>query len=127
MYAQDSFFDLSPLGQVGLACLSTVLFAVTALAARSLFKGRPLWIILPGALCLFWLFDWLAPQIYYMYYRILIPGLPLQWVIWPPPGLAEIAGLVTFQGPQSLSAHSRGLLAWSLVLVGWLGRAKTRT
>ncbi|MEM1161662.1 MAG: hypothetical protein AAGJ28_12065 [Pseudomonadota bacterium] len=70
---------------------------------------------LSGALILFWVFVWASPQIYYQYYILIIPDLPWQWVIWPPASPLDAFELLLFQGPQNLSAHSQGLLGWSLL------------
>lgn len=124
MYAEDSFFDLSPWGRVGLLCISATLFLIWFFGTRRMLAGRPVWLTVPGALALFWVFVWVSPQIYYMYYRTIIPDLPLQWVIWPPPGPWEALRLMIFQGPQNLSAHSQGLLGWSLFLASLLWCAR---
>lgn len=115
MYSQDSFFDLTPVGQVGLICLSAALGALTVLAARRLLGRRAVGARIAGALALFWLFVWISPQGYYQYYRLLIADLPLQWVIWPPPPPNEPLLMLVFQGPQTLSAHSQGVLGWLLI------------
>ena len=120
MYKFDSFFDLSFWERVVLVGISTVLFLMMLFAARALLKGRSIWIIIPGALILFWLFVWVSPQIYYTYYRMIIPDLLLPCVIWPPPGPGEAFWMLIFQGPQNLSAHSQGLLGWSLLIVPFL-------
>ncbi|MEO1551397.1 MAG: hypothetical protein AAFR93_13370 [Pseudomonadota bacterium] len=69
-------------------------------------------------------FVWLSPQIYYAYYRAIIPDLPAQWVIFPPPGLGEIWRLATFTDATSLSAHGRGLLIWAMCACALLARQK---
>ncbi|MEO1467507.1 MAG: hypothetical protein AAFV86_00520 [Pseudomonadota bacterium] len=120
MYDRDSFFDLTPWGQAGLLALSTVLFVAVVFATWALLRRRPPLVRLAGALAVFWLFEWVSPQVYYQYYRLLFEGLPLQWVIWPPPGPVEALELLVFQGPHSLSAHSRGLLGWTLLAVPFL-------
>ncbi len=120
VYRQDSFFDLSGWGQVGLACLSLFLFLSMLLAARLLLRKRAVWVRILGALALFWLFVWLSPQVYYMYYRTIIPDLPLQWVIKPPRFPGNGLGYLFFQGRQNLSAHGQGVLGWCLILVPFL-------
>jgi len=122
MYRQDSFFDLTPAGQAGLVCISATLFLAMLLAARALLSDRPVPVRVGGALVLFWLFVWASPQIYYQYYRTIMPGLPQQWVIWPPPGPGAALELLLFQGPRSLSAHGQGLLGWALLVVPFLRR-----
>ncbi len=122
MYRQDSFFDLSTWGQIGLAGLSALLFVITLLIARACLAKRSNSMRLVGALVLFWLFVWLSPQVYYQYYRILIEGLPQQWVIWPPASVLDAFYLLMFQGPQNLSAHGQGVLGWSLIAIPFLKR-----
>lgn len=115
MYQNDSFFDLSPLGQIGLVGISTVLFFLVILAARALLMDRPVWLRVSGSLVIFWLFVWTSPQIYYQYYHLHFANLPHQWVISPFKNPAKAFNLLFFQGPQNLSAHSQGLLGWSLL------------
>ena len=124
MYNQDSFFDLTPWGQAGLATISLVLFAAMMAVTWSVVRGRPVGVRLAGALVAFWLFVWVSPQVYYTYYRMIIPDLPLQWVIWPPAAPQDAAALMTFQGPHSLSAHSQGLLGWALVVLALVARRR---
>lgn len=115
MYDQDSFFDLSLWERIGLLCISATLAVLFILAARVLLRRLPVWARIAGALAMLWIFVWVSPQVYYTYYRMIIPDLPLQWVIWPPPGLVEALQMLIFQGPQNLSAHSQGLLGWALI------------
>ena len=124
MYQQDSFFDLSIVGQIGLACLSLTLFVLWLLLARAILRNRPVWIRLLGALCLFWIFVWVSPQIYYQYYHLFFEFLPVQWVIWPPPTPFKAVQYLAFQGPQNLSAHSQGVLGWCLLGLPFLRRSK---
>lgn len=124
MYLEDSFFDLSPWGRVGLVCISATLFFLTFFATRVLLKNKPVWLRISGALAIFVLFVFLSPQVYYMYYRILFEGLPLQWVIKPMQAPLEAMKYLVFQGPQNLSAHSQGLLGWILIAAPFLKRSK---
>ena len=122
MYSQDSFFDLTPLGQAGLAAVSGVLFLITVFAAWQLLRNRPLWMRPVGSLLLFYLFIWVSPQIYYQYFHLLFEFLPDQWVIFPPPSPVRAVEFLTFTGPQSLSGHGQGILGWALLLVPFLKR-----
>ena len=126
MYSQDSFFDLSFWERVGLVGISTGLFLLTLFLVSRLLRRRPVWLRVVGALVLFWVFVWVSPQIYYTYYRMIIPDLPVQWVIWPPPRPGDALAMLFFQGPQNLSAHSQGLLGWSLIAAGFLGHFRIR-
>ena len=113
MYQQDSFFDLSLWERVGLLCISATLAVLFLLATRALLRERPVWLRVAGALILFWIFVWVSPQIYYTYYRMIIPDLPLQWVIWPPPWPGKAVLMMIFSGPQNLSAHSQGTVSYT--------------
>lgn len=94
--------------RVGLVGISATLAALTLLAAGVILRNRAPWLRILGALTLLWLFVWVSPQIYYTYYRMIIPDLPLQWVTWPPPGPGEALRMLLFSGPQNLPAHSQG-------------------
>ena len=63
MYGQDSFFDLSPLGQAGLAGVSAGLFLIMVLGSWWLLRTRPVWARPVGSLVLFYAFVWVSPQI----------------------------------------------------------------
>lgn len=120
MYQDDSFFTLGVWGQIGLAGLSAALFCVMLLLVRRIGRGRPRAARTAIALVLFWAFEWLSPQVYYLYYWMIIDGLPVQSVIGPPPGPAHIARLLTFSESHSLSAHGRGLLGWAMLAAALL-------
>lgn len=116
MYREDSFFTLTEFGQAGLAGLSALLSVLVLVPVFWLVSKKRIHVRLAIALAAFWLFVWISPQIYYAYYRIIIDGLPQQWVIgWP--AIFQPARYMTFTGPQNLSAHGQGLLGWSLVLL----------
>ena len=126
MYAQDSFFTLSPAGQAGLAAVSLGL-AGLAVWGAFVFARRQRWPLrLAVALIVFWNFLWLSPQIYYIYYWLIIEGLPLQWVLGAPPSPATILRLLTFGADATLSAHGQGVLGWALILVCGAGNAAFR-
>jgi hypothetical protein len=124
MYQQDSFFDLSQWERVGLVCISAMLAILFLFASYRLLRNKPILIRLSGALILFWVFVWVSPQIYYTYYRMIIPDLPLQWVIWPPASPVDALRMMVFSGPQNLSAHSQGILGWVLLVVPFLWRQR---
>jgi len=116
LYESDSFFTLSLGGQIGLAVLSALLFALMMYVARRWTKGRHIGFRIGIALALFWAFVWLSPQIYYTYYLVIFDGLPLQVVVQRPPSAAKIFGLMCFAEESNLSAHSQGVLCWGMVL-----------
>ena len=117
MYQQDSFFDLSALGQIGLVVISTLLSLLVLIVARKFLRRHGPVIRICGAILLFWCFVWMSPQVYYMYYWMIFPDLPLQWVIWPPDGPDKAVRMLFFQYRQNLSAHSQGLLGWCLLII----------
>ena len=122
MYQSDSFFTLSIPGQIGLACLTLVLSVAAMLLVLKLTWHRAWWwrVLIAGGLFLGFL--WLSPQIYYTYYRAIIPGLPLQVVIstWPDP--IEALRLLMFSDGSNLSAHGRGVLGWAMLITSALRR-----
>ncbi|KAJ55495.1 hypothetical protein ACMU_12440 [Actibacterium mucosum KCTC 23349] len=124
MYEQDSFFTLSAPHQFGLLCLSAV-FATGMVAAAWQLKRWPRVVAVPLAVVLVWVFTWISPQGYYQYYRSIIDGLPAQWVVGAPPGLGTLWALLSFRGPDTLSAHSLGVMGWIVIIVATI-RHRTR-
>lgn len=122
MYAGDSFFILSGLGQAGLAALSALL-AVAVGACVLVFKSFGLRIT--AALTAFWVFLWLSPQIYYLYYQIILDDLPWQIILGLPPSPDAVLDRFLFRGPATLSNHAKGVLAWGLLALGSLASART--
>ena len=119
----DSFFLLSAAGRVGLAGLSALL-AVAAGAAVLAFK-TPVGRIASGLL-VFWLFLWLTPQVYYLYYQIILDDLPWQIILGPPPSPDALLDQLLFRGPATLSNHAKGVLGWALLALGPLAWAKMK-
>lgn len=126
MYQQDSFFDLTPWGQVGLACISLTLFVLMVFLTSRLLWRAPFWAQVLGASILFYVFVWVSPQVYYTYYRMVIPDLPLQWVIWPPPEPTKALKMLAFQWRDNLSAHGQGLLGWGMLVASPLKKWWTK-
>lgn len=117
MYEGDTFFNLSPMGRTGLALLSIGLtIAVLGAFWKWSIRFGPV-VKLLSAIAFFWLFVWLSPQAYYFYYLLIFDGLPLQSVVQSPPAPSEILALISFTGPQNLSAHGKGILFWLLILI----------
>ncbi len=123
MYDGDSFYTLSSGGQGGLALLSLFLTAAMLVAAGRLFrlvpdKGLPALLAarIGVAVFIMWIFVWLSPQAYYLYYQAIFDGLPWQIVVRNPPEFHAIFQHVTFSGPATLSAHGKGALTWLLIL-----------
>lgn len=121
MYGEDSFFTLGPWERLGLLALSAGLAGLTLLAARAGHRllGGGLSLRISLALVLLWGFDWLSPQVYYAYYRAIIPDLPAQWVVgWPPPPW-RVGEILALLGPATLSEHAKAALGWGLLV--WAG------
>lgn len=120
MYEGDTFFNLTILGRIGLAALSITLFVVCIAAFYWVAKRMSLVPRIVTALVFLWLFIWLSPQIYYLYYLLLFDGLPLQNVIRKPPDAQEIVGIMTFSDRAWLSSHAKALLGWTMILLSFL-------
>ena len=118
MYSADSFFTLDGPERIGLALLSLALFALVVWGTtKSAARLNGVIARLCLSLFAFYLFVWLSPQVYYTYYRLIIPGLPAQWVVGTPPHSLDVLKLLTFTGPSNLSAHGQALLGWAALLV----------
>ncbi|PTX58006.1 hypothetical protein C8N43_2682 [Litoreibacter ponti] len=126
MYLEDSFFTLNPPQQVGLIAVSVNLMLISFWVLRRLSRIYSVWVRLPMALALFYLFVWVTPQAYYQYYRLIFLDLPQQLVIKGAPPLSRIVELMTFRAESNLSAHSQGLLGWALVLFAIFWRKPVR-
>lgn len=115
-YTQDSFFTLSLAGRAGLLVLTGLLALAMILLVWRMRSYLPAFARPLMAIGLFWLFLWLSPQIYYTYYQMIIPGLPVQSVIKMPPSPAEMIQLMTFQGRATLAQHGQGLMAIQMII-----------
>ena len=114
MYDGDSFFTLGIGGQIGLAVLTLVLTVLMVILTHrvAIMIRWKVWAVV-SALSLFWLFVWLSPQVYYLYYLMIFSGLPWQIVVaWPPPPGESLVDLILFRGEGTLSAHGKGALFW---------------
>lgn len=125
-YPQDSLFTLKPLEQAGvvmiagspmliggwlafrLACHLSVLWRSPF--ARVLALTANLNVTLAGYAALYIL----SPQLFYTYYQMIIPGLPVQWVIRGGKGLTELASALQLQGDNSLAMSAAGAFFWAL-------------
>ena len=125
MYAEDSFFTLTQSGQIGLLVLSVALSVAMIGAIYFLTRKLPLLAALGMAILGFWAFDWVSPQIYYFYYLTQFDGLPVQNVVRSPTSPQKLLRLIVFQDEPTLSAHGRGILAWTLIVVAiWRSRGR---
>ena len=120
MYDGDSFFTLSPWGQVGLAILSGVLAVAMVWLTWRVARGRRLvW-----RLCVWGIgfvgFIWLSPQIYYLYYWALIDGLPMQVVVAALPEVERVLDVVLLR-KHTLSIHGQAVLCLVMLLAALAG------
>ncbi|MDA8747609.1 hypothetical protein N9M66_05295 [Litoreibacter sp.] len=122
LYANDSFFTLGTGGQIGLVCLSVLLFAGCVWFVFWFVKGLGRLIRVLVALTVFYLFVWLSPQIYYMYYLVIFDDLPLQLVVKSPPGWRKIFGVMTFAERATLTEHGQAIFWWILAAIALLRR-----
>ena len=121
MYDSDSFFSLTMAARIGLVFLSMGLAALTA-AAFIKITCRLAWPVrLLLAPVFLWVFIWLSPQVFYLYYMTLFDHLPLHNVVQSPPWPSQIMRLSSFTGKAVLSHHATGLLGWGLIVLAFLG------
>lgn len=126
MYAGNSFYSLSAAGQGGLVVVSTLLALAAVACVLALFRvSKSLGLRMIAALSVFWVFLWLSPQIYYFYYQIILDDLPWQFVIGGPPNPTALIKLLLFSGPTTLADHAKGVLGWTLFILGPLATART--
>ena len=127
-YPNDSFFDLSFFGRLGVLAISGTL--ITLFAFILLWKSRkvlPLaskrrlsrWLILAFdcvlGLALFGTLHALSPQAFYQFYNLIYPGLPHQIVVKT---LFDYEGMMTFaalSASGNLSQHLSGLILLSII------------
>jgi len=121
MYDGDTFFSLTMAARFGLVLLSMGLAALTAVAFIKITCRMfwPLRLLLAPAFL--WVFVWLSPQVFYLYYMIVFDHLPLQNVLQSPPQPSQIVHLLGFSGKAALSHHAAGLLGWGLIIFAILG------
>ncbi len=122
MYAEDTFFHLTGPSRAGLLVLSVVLAVGMLTLARRMpapSGWNPLLVLL-----LFWLFIWLSPEAYYIYFRTVLDGLPAQMVTGYPPRPGLVLRIVTFTGEATLRAHGQGILFWAMVAARYWPRRR---
>ncbi|MCJ8310009.1 MAG: hypothetical protein HRU27_02925 [Rhizobiaceae bacterium] len=117
LYADDSFFTLTVYGRWGLVVISTLLAGIALWVLWKLTARRSLPVRLLIALGVFIAFEWLAPQLYYLYYLQILENLPWQWVIGLSPPLGDLWDLLIFRERNNLSHHSRAALGWLMLVI----------
>ncbi len=124
-YAGDSLYTLEPAARAGLIVLSGVLILslwwIAAAKSVLLHRLTAAWGI-PAAmvvladllvsLVLLALAVGLSPQLYYAYYRAIIPGLPDQWVVRQWFDWQTMQRAAALPPDASLSEHLTGITFW---------------
>jgi len=128
-YPGDSLFTLEPLEIAGLVAIS----AAISLAGFVLAVEKSVWLSRrtpPGLvprLCtaaadivvtaiLFTVCYSLLPQLFYQFYRLIIPGLPNQWVVRAWIDLPRLWSALSMASSGRLAELAAGLVFWTLVL-----------
>lgn len=124
-FEQDSFFDLTPWGQTGLALISLVMglgmLWLAWIVGRSV--AWALWVCV-----LFWLFLWLSPQVYYTYYLTLFEFLEQQIVVtWPPIGPEAFLYGVAGEYGSTLRGIGQGVMFWGMMALAGFRRWRLRS
>ncbi|MGB0410285.1 MAG: hypothetical protein ACPGFA_01750 [Pikeienuella sp.] len=122
MYDGDSFFTLGIGGQIGLVIVTIILSIATIMLTHrvAIMIRWKVWAVV-SALTLFWLFVWLSPQVYYLYYQMIFTGLPWQVVVsWPPPAGETLVDMILFRGEATLSNHGKGALFWIMAATAFM-------
>ena len=114
--------------------LSLLLVSLTLLKSRRVFRSvrqgqllRFAGLVLADGLlglAIFYLFLWLSPQLYYLYYLTLFESLTWQVVVAAPPSLGQLFALLQIPADASLAEISLGVLGRGLLLVTLLTAAQ---
>jgi len=125
-YNGDSFHTLGYWQRIGLVALTAVALLTVAALSWCLtvylqrWQAYPIAVVAPLDILFTVVFYWLilsaAPQLFYVYYWNIIPGLPVQWVLKAFIPLAEFLSLFKLSYTDSLSDHTAGAAGWVLLL-----------
>lgn len=136
----DSLFTLEPWEAAAVTAISTVLCLAGILlsVAKTLLVCRrtpphpvPRAIIAIADILvtasLFAVFYSVAPQLYYEYYRIIIPGLPDQWVVQSRFDPSRLITALSLPSTGRLAELAAGLVFWTVLIVSlWFHAADFR-
>ncbi|MEL6642198.1 MAG: hypothetical protein AAFP98_12975 [Pseudomonadota bacterium] len=125
-YPGDSFWTLGWGGRVGVLAISTIgitlIFLFLAWKTRIILRMTRqatgmAWMIIDVVLGLmfFAVVFSASPQVFYSFYRLIIPGLPQQWVIDGPINIERLGQIVTLAIDGHLADHLAGLAFWAIV------------
>lgn len=119
MYENDSFLTLSIAERIGLVCVTLVLSAFLIWLFWLTIKRLNIWIRPMLALVFLYVFIWLSPQIYYLYYLVIFDFLEFKNVIHPPFNPLTLLNLLTFTESGKLADHGKGVLGWILIILSF--------
>lgn len=127
-YPQDSFFTLSTFGRTGVLTISVIsialLFFILSIKTKWILQMAPSAVFLRISVALldclvsmglFGVFFSASPQIYYTFYRVLIPDLPQQIVIKSLYDLDKLILIAQLPVSGTLSQHLSGIVFWAIV------------
>lgn len=127
-YPEDYLFNLTNLQIVGLIVITIVmallLFIASTASSYLLCKwaGKYLarWQLILGCLSLALLLCGIAlaivPQLHYLYYRLIIPDLPAQWVPAGDLSLDMLSRYFLLRADDNTTTHAKGVTVWVCVL-----------
>jgi hypothetical protein len=125
MYENDSFLTLSIIEHIGLLSVTLVLsIALIWLFWKTIYWVN-VWLRPFFALMFLYLFIWLSPQIYYLYYLVIFDFLDFKNVIHSPFNPLTLFNLLTFTESGKLADHGKGVLGWILIALSFLHLRKT--
>ena len=123
-YTDDYLFNLEMLEIVGLVAMASM-FAILLFLACTLLsyeltrcfrKHLSRWITIVFCVAVALLLCALAlavvPQMFYQYFRLIIPGLPLQWVPFGDLSLSTLQKYVLLSADCTTSEHATGVCVW---------------
>ena len=129
-YPGDSLFTLEPLEIVGVVAIALSLiflflwllsvplvWIAKSVAVAPLTRVATGCAALVGAGLIFGISFTVSPQIFYAFYRQIIPGLPDQWVIKTWLDWDRLSAAAALAADGSLSAHLTGLAFWTVLIL----------
>lgn len=123
-YQGDSFWTLHPSGRAGVVAIALVgvvsTFTIIAIKSRALRRfGWPTTValsvdVLAGLLIFGFVYS-VGPQVFYTFYRIIIPDLPAQWVIDTAFDTTRVLKVARVNADGSMSDHLAGVTLWAIL------------
>ena len=120
MYENDSFLTLSIIERIGLLCVTFVLSVALIWLFWLTIPRLNIWLRQFLALVFLYVFIWLSPQVYYLYYLVIFDFLDFKNVIHHPFNPLTLLNLLTFTESEKLANHGKGVLGWILIALSFL-------